>query len=127
MAAAAPGLFLSRAKEQSVRYVENYKKCLRSVSKTCALNKCCREADSLSSLPIVTNFKFAQSRPCGCGSPLIRTEVMSYPEKQALQAWRKAKKNDYQVIITLKKFVKRLQVLTISHKEEDNKFFIFNQ
>ena len=52
---------------------------------------------------------------------------MSYPEKQALQAWRKAKKNDYQVIITLKKFVKRLQVLTISHKEEDNKFFIFNQ
>jgi hypothetical protein len=33
-----------------------------------------------------------------CNFPLVRIEVKSYPEKQALQAWRKAKKNGYQVL-----------------------------
>jgi len=37
----------------------------------------------------------AQSRPSKCGSPLARTEVMSYPEKQAVQAWRSAKQTVY--------------------------------
>jgi len=33
----------------------------------------------------------SQSQPSKCGASLMRTEEMSYPEKQAIQAWRKAK------------------------------------
>ncbi len=33
-----------------------------------------------------------------CSFLLLRIEIKPYPEKQALQAWRKAKKNDYQVL-----------------------------
>lgn len=38
----------------------------------------------------------AQARPNNCGSPLKRTEVPSYPEKQAIEAWRQAKRSAYE-------------------------------
>lgn len=37
----------------------------------------------------------SQSRPSSCGTSLIRVQEMSYPEKQAIEAWRQAKRRAF--------------------------------